>query len=765
MTTHAIIPEKELPVWMLRAQRGVDWGVLLVLATCLLLGWRFILEPDLPRIHQHESYVLRASDYQDALLEGRLYSRWAPHALNGYGAPVYNFYPPGAPYLSALISILFTNDVILAIRIIYVLSFCVAGTSLYAFVLRQSNATTGLLAALLYVYSPYFGLTASQIIGDLNLVMAMALLPALLWSWQRLLLINGELDMLWVVLSLAGLILTHHGITLIGVSLVLILSVWFQLSKQATLRLMRGFSAILISIGISSFYWIPALLEYDLVHWWHNPDQQTAWKLVLRHLFAPIEQVDPAALQPTPQFTLGLGIVSLVIATALISIIGRKFNSFAWMFIGVGSLMVAFALLILPMTVWLLAMMTLCFAIGGSYLPLILSNVFPRIQQRLIAAIILIFLLITAMPVWLGGLTNVPVGERTIASHIFFEQQGYGIAGLPIGSAVPTTLKENSEPSVHLMAGYQDGDIDKLSPNQSAVRSQTSNLFTRSHRYDYVIWTREVLHLEILTAWFPGWRAFIDDQPIPVVPDHDTNLLTLDVPQAEQATLTVVFASTNIRFGAWIISWCSLGIVTIITRIRLLKNQDEEFVVLRLLPVPDTRLIAVVLISFMGMILLFSSDKSPISLREPRNYELQQINTVGARTDIGIEFIGYQMEQVSDLAGRSLTIKTYWRANRTLTDNYSLQFSLQDVTNGNTIISIPPAMIGGYPARGWLRTLYIEDTRTLPLPDNIIDGTYVLAMEALACTPDCISRLNFFDHEGRDIGLIYTLPERLTFTD
>jgi len=764
MTNDAIIPENELPVWMLRAQRGTDWGVVLVLVTCLLLGWQFITQPSLPRIHQHESYVLRAGDYQDAFLESRLYPRWAPHALNGYGAPVYNYYPPAAPYSTALISVLFTNDIVLAIKIVYVLCFCLAGASIYAFVLKWSNATAGLIAAIAYVYSPYVGLTSSQVIGDLNLVIAIALLPCLLWSWQRLLSTKGELDSLWLSLIIAGLILSHPAYALIGLGLIIAMSIWEQLLGQMKIPVIKLLTPILLGIGLCSFFWIPALLERHIIQWLSVPDQQAAWQLQLISIFQPHEQVDSGILQPTPHFTLGITLPLFTIMSLILIIFKRQYSNLSFSFLLIGITILGFATQVFPSQVWLLGIITLCFSIGISSLPANLASIL-LIELRLIAAIILALLLITAIPIWLGIAPNTIIGERTIASHIFYEQRGHGVAGLPIGADVPITLPSTTSPNRFLIIGYQENNLDRLSPNQPTARSQTSNLFTGTHRYEYLVRTREAIQLEFLTAWFPGWQAEIGNNPITITPDPETNLLTVYVPRTEQASLTISLGFTDVRLGAWIIAWCSLGIMTSLTFARLRRTQNDEFMSLKLLSAQDTRLLVVVLISFFGINFLLANEQIPVSLREKQNYKLEEITTLGTRTDIGIEFLGYRFDQLTFQQGQQLKLRTYWDTNRILTENYNLQLSLQDVTNGTTVLITETGMIGGYPTRGWQRNIYVEDVREVMLPENIPEGNYLLAVEVFNCTPECISRLNFFDGDGRDIGLIYTLPERLTIVD
>src|SRR5688572_7527312 len=228
MSTFIEIPPENLPDWMRQARRGIDWGMLLILGFSLTIAMPFITQGDLPHTNASENYVYRAADYAMALLEGRLYPRWSANVFGGYGAPIPHYFPPAPGYIAAAIQVLFTADAVLAVRIVYVLALSLAGAMVYAFVTRRAGAAAGLLAGMLYVYSPYIGLTAPHILGDLPGVMTFALMPALLWSVDRLIVRNRPLDVLLITLTPSGLYLTSFRAALISTLLAVILATWHR---------------------------------------------------------------------------------------------------------------------------------------------------------------------------------------------------------------------------------------------------------------------------------------------------------------------------------------------------------------------------------------------------------------------------------------------------------------------------------------------------------------------------------------------------------
>src|SRR5690606_32594054 len=107
MSTNPVTLSHELPMWMKQAQRGADWGALLIIAFSLLAAWSFITEPNLPATNHTEHYVFQAEHIAQGFREGLFYPRWSPYAIKGYGAPIPHYYPQGAAYFAAVVNILF----------------------------------------------------------------------------------------------------------------------------------------------------------------------------------------------------------------------------------------------------------------------------------------------------------------------------------------------------------------------------------------------------------------------------------------------------------------------------------------------------------------------------------------------------------------------------------------------------------------------------------------------------------------------------------
>ncbi|MEO0599278.1 MAG: hypothetical protein AAF126_24415, partial [Chloroflexota bacterium] len=73
MSVNDMMPQDNLPEWMKRAQRPVDWGALLMIAFCLLASFSFINQYTFPATNNSEHYAFQTQDFVQAFDEGLVY--------------------------------------------------------------------------------------------------------------------------------------------------------------------------------------------------------------------------------------------------------------------------------------------------------------------------------------------------------------------------------------------------------------------------------------------------------------------------------------------------------------------------------------------------------------------------------------------------------------------------------------------------------------------------------------------------------------------
>jgi len=363
------IPYHDLPLWMRRARQRVDWGALLILAFALIATSYFIISPDLPRTHFGEHAVYQTAAFAEAIGEGRLYSRWAADALGGYGAPIPNFYPPGIPFFAAWIQFFVTADPVSALRITVVAIVCLGALALYTFVARRLGENAALLSSLLFIFSPYFSLTAPLILGDFAALAALSLFAALLWSVDGVLTYYRPQDGFALTASAAALLLTHVEIALAAFALAALYTLAARLGRpvnwaSAALHLALG-------IGAAACFWLPAAAEQSEVIW----REQTSFipfPITLQGSIRPVSPIDPGALLPIPDFTLGLPIIAACLLMIILSAAARgrlPVSPFALFFTASGAAALLAAILL--DIHWLIGIASLCLAVAGGSLSLI----------------------------------------------------------------------------------------------------------------------------------------------------------------------------------------------------------------------------------------------------------------------------------------------------------------------------------------------------------------------------------------------------------
>ncbi len=762
MTASVQIPTEELPLWMRQARHGVDWGIVIVFAFSLLAALPFIVQSGLPRTNASENYVFMTHDNAVAMREGRLYPRWSAHVLQGYGAPIPNFYPPGAPYSAALLEILFTNNSITAVRLTYIISIILAGVMTYAFVLRITGASAGILAGVLYLYSPYLGQVAPYVLGDLTNVLALGLLPAFLWSVHRLLSLNVRFDFALVTLISAALVLTEPRMALIAALLAVLTSASFGWRYKHRI----GWMLLAIGVGVclAAFFWLPALAEQHDVQWQASSVIPQIPSLNFNQMFALMNRVDLSELVTTPQFTIGLSLLIFTLLSLSAMLLNRRLAGIRMLFLMSGYALIGVGVFIFPHETWLMGPLSFCLAVGGSAVLDLRQR--ASSSQRLYLPTLLIFALYTALPVWLAPRWQDDFGSLAPETQIAYEQNGFGVAVLPPGVDIPTTLLPTLEPSRALIGSYQLGPINRLLPDQSQFGRRTSIIKSSSHSDIFEIRVIESTIIDIARAHFDGWQARYGNQTLSVRRNEQTGLTQLLMPARSNGEVRVFFGTTPLRQAAWIISSLTLALLSLSTLRKMSVFQANYYEDLKLLTIEEARLVMLVTGAFTVILILFGLPFSPYTLHARLGHALDNTYAVQSRTETGLELLSYQISTTSLQRGDTLDLILAWRTARPLRANYQVQIQVRDVEEGARWLETDLAHPGGYPTRRWLSNRFVRDYHSLYLP-NVVPGNYQIAVEVYSCEQTCApeDRLTFFDESGQTIGQTLLLPAVLQVSD
>jgi len=760
------IPYDELPLWMRQARQEFDWGIIIAIAMSVAMAWSFLVRTDLPAGHQLEHTIFQSSDIVTAFKEGRYYPRWSPYAVNGYGAPIPNYYPMGTPYTVALIDILFTNDLHQAVRIVVVLTYALAGGSTYLLVSRRTDAAIGLLSSILYVYSPMIGSTIPNVLGDLPLLMASSLLPLSLWTAYRLTIRKQPSDFTFHSLIIALSLWIHPQMTFVSIILSVIYSLLDHKGAMWSIRrITQLLFANVLGCLLASFFWMPAILEHDLVSW-YTFDALQNYRLSLNQLFTPMQQIDSGLLLPQPQFTLGWIIIVLAIFGSIVimsrPIISKRFYTIT---VIIGCFLIVITLLLSPKDVWLLVPITLCFSIlGGSLLHL--RRYLSEQVSRLLLAFSVALTLIFSIPVWLIPSPHITLSNADAIAQIRYEQQEYGISTLPNGLPLPSTIEPIRPMSRFLMNSYEANAPIRYDEQQNNANTIVSLLETSSHQQSYRILNGTSTELEFIIPYFDGWQAFLNNKSLQTYANPETNMLTVQIPKADNEELTISLTPSRIRSLSWIISLITLIIIVVIVLFRNRhNNQIISDILVETMPRSDVRLMLFMFVCLSIVIGLLTSETPLIKLQNPPAFTLIQSLPLQSRTSTGFEATTFELNHREFQIGESFDITIYWQALTTLQSNYKSRALLRDKTNQFVWYTGDLQYPGRIQSKRWIRNTFIEDTHSIHIPNTLIVGEYEILFEVYPCDNTGCNFANpvtFFDIGGNIIGKQLSIPLTIT---
>ncbi len=221
--------------------------LIVILGFVLLAGLPLFRSGFIPT-HDGEYHIIRFYEFEKALRSNYWFPRWAPGLNSGYGVPLFNFHYPLPNYLGALFHSLgwsLTDSFKLTLAVGYFL----ACFSCFFWLEKLFRKTSALAGTVIFAYIPYWFVDI-YIRGAVGEVLAIAFLMLALASIEK----NWKTVFAFAA---AGMILSHNILALIFLPVVI------------GYLLIRGIKdywlSLVLGIGLSTYFWLPALIERDMV--------------------------------------------------------------------------------------------------------------------------------------------------------------------------------------------------------------------------------------------------------------------------------------------------------------------------------------------------------------------------------------------------------------------------------------------------------------------------------------------------------------------
>lgn len=499
------------------------------------------------------THSTRIAEMGRALADGQLPVRWSANFGYGFGMPLFNFYAP-LPYFLGALFWLAGADLILTLKILYFILSALTLLGAYLLGKKLAGRSAGLLLATIFLLSPYRAVNLF-VRGALSETFAMTFFPWVIWAGAAWLQERQKKHFLILVLSLAGIMLSHNLSALIFYPFsALFLLVYALCLKQFRLLdtlkvLLPLVGAYLLSLALTAFYSLPALLENQATiinsifgGYFHYSNHF----LYIRQLLNVNWGYGGSAWGPDDGMSFFIGfaqVVVLVVAGILLlknfflnlkSKISSSKKIALYLTIFSLFLIAASAFLTLLKSQWLwdnfsvlpyiqfpwrfLSLVSFCLAILAALLPTLISR--PWLAKVLLTLLLLLSLLNLRFfrpDSYLDNSNALYYGD---SERIVKEMSSILPDYIPAQMAEQGVLQK----LVDLPATWTDASDNSLS---------VDTVYHKSQEQLYLVQTPVETMLNFKTAAFPGWQGQLDGQTVKLQSNPELGNLQMTIPTGQ----------------------------------------------------------------------------------------------------------------------------------------------------------------------------------------------------------------------------------------
>ena len=732
----------------LNSQFSIYLGVVLV---CLfgIVAVTPLLKGSLPQTADGIIHLYRLVELDNLFRHGVLFSRWAPDLVYGLGLPLFNFYAPLSYYLAEVFHLLGLS-LVNALKAAFCLAILGSGATMYLYVRDVFGDLPAIVAAVAYMYAPY-QLYDSFFRGILPEVLVLALFPLVMWSFRRLATQGNRRYIAIGALALAALPLTHTTSTLILLPLLMVYAVALLLIRRET-RLTGSMAvalALVLGLALSAFFTLPAILERQ---WVQIERGLIPPNLDYHHHFLPLAEI-LSPPQPTdtgrmnPAVPRSLGLVQTIPAVAAIAGLRKREESQRRAHILFSALvLIASVAMMLPQSValwdrlpplaylqfpfrWLGPASFAVAVLAGASVSALSHNGSLSSPRFLVSAVLLTLLVLAALPMLYPGYQHSLPANPSLAEMMDMERRMGAVGTTATGEYLPVWV-EWVPPDSLLEPMYRAGrPLHRLDtstwPEGSTVLEEeytpTAGRLT--------VQLTKMLRVFFDIHYFPGWRAYIDGEEVPIEPTQGQGRISFIVP-AGTHIIRLQFEELPLRMAADAISAISLLVLLAIVVLANRKSANHES-----MKASPSRpgLSAGQALTMAGLALLLLAVKVIYVDRHDTffkwGFDGTQVkgvqNSLNTNFDDKITLLGYDLSSSTLRAGETLRLDLYWRAQQRLDVSYGVQARLVDSAL-NVYAQQDNAHPGSYPTSWWEEGKYMKDTHRITVPESTPPGRYLL---------------------------------------
>ncbi|MCY4021479.1 MAG: 6-pyruvoyl-tetrahydropterin synthase-related protein [Chloroflexi bacterium] len=747
-------------------RKSVDPGLLFVVALTLFTFIPLLRNPGLPNGPDVLYHSYRVAEMNRSWSHGLLFPTWAEGFYLGYGSPLFHFYARLTYVITSLFNVVLGLEPLDALRALLALSLLGCSSGMYLFAKRRFGCLSGIVAGLLYVYSPYLMYTEAYARGTYPELLSFALFPWLLWRVDALRDKPSPVNFLSLVLVQTALINAHNLMALVLTGMTVAWIAFEAIVQQANREASRmdwrsaawALLGMALASGVAATFWLPVVLESDSVH---LQNLTVAGLLDYREAFVRLPDLlagppihDAGAINGLSELkTLGVAqwMLALLGLGASAALYIRGFRSpHPQSFLGVlffGATALAMLVLVMPVSlpIWdslrpiqflqfpwrLLGPIAACLAIIGGANGIWLEKLDSRWQISLAASAVALPIVLAIplfyIPEWRHETLNTSIAAYH-AEEVARRQLGTTFTG----EYRPRHVHSVPDPTAHLLLDYADGyPIDKLNHSLLPEGSVAELIHNSPHSHEWRIKAGKDFVAEIYNFYWLGWRAEIDGRPVEITPSPHHGFITFPVPSGEHEVRVYLGSTAGRDLAAWVSLLSILLSVGAAAILRGRRTMPRPY--WKIAPLARTSSIGLLLgggIALLCVLVFFQEGlawhNSPPGEALPAQFQTR------FTLDDNLQVLGYDLNADALRPGDHLRLRVYWYALEEIDVNFSSFLHLS--TGGPPLAQVDKLHPAGRAiSEWWGPDGYIVDTYDLRLPEQLSAGAYQLIVGLYTC--------------------------------
>lgn len=702
-----------------------------------------------------------------------IYPRYASSLALGYGAPLFNFFPPLAYFVPRMLHTL-GMTFISAWHSAMMLYILLGVWGMYRLALKWTNVYGAMVAAASFAYAPYI-LFDTTTRGTLTEVAALAVLPHVLAAFTTTARISGLWSVLWAGITFGVFVPVHNIVTVHGTLLLMAYSLFlvFQRREGWRKRWLCLMCAGVFGLCLSAFFWLPALGETSQVK--INSVTQGIRSLdVTRHLRPLAAVLQPPTTADTSQLNYATPItvswLSLLAAClGLVLTLRQRHLVGMTLFCATVSVFSIFMNTPHSATIWktvpllnytqyawrVLGINSITLSLGAGIGICLLTSLFQseRARQFITAGFYVLIVLYGIS--WLYR----PYQELQ-AEHVLDAQQyEYERGELALSSFSEYLPIWQNEPLdfERMQSRWEAGNypIERLNHEHTTVNVIPIRWHGTSAELEVNASKAGVVVLDWL--YMPQWQAYLDGEPIGISPLNGTGILSIEVPEGQHRLLVTLEASTlqivgtSISGLSLLFALCLVFLTGLYMRHRMPNHPVISHITLEHLSAIAAISVALLLVK---SVWFDTTDTLFHSKQIPYSRTIVMPNT-SAAWNKEIELIGIKSVETHE---DTFYVTSFWQLIKPTGKDYSIRYTVSDDL-GNIITQADSFYPAELATSNWREGFYLEEQILIPIPAYTPPASYTLSISIYDSSN--LALVPIYNATGNPEGVEKTFPALL----